>query len=378
MLQRMLALLALTLVVAACNGPATSSLTVTSLVPADEATGVAVDTVVSATFNLGIDVDTLDGAFTLTGGGATVDGDLAYDAGSRTATFTPDGDLAFDTEYTATVDGSVATDDGVTLGGSASWSFTTVAENGADPADPMAFVGADAYPDFTGDADVTEPPFSLPFPSFTGGQAPFTYTLESGALPPTFEAQAYVNPETGPVDAATYTVTLDPDDGTIAGVTGFPGLFEGVVRVTDSAGDFLEASFSLDLAFVMAYDGSSDGFARDVTVDAGIAVEGARVTISGTNALALPDTGMDRTFTLTFVPAESSGSATAGDFAINVNDGTISKVEAGSTFPAVWVYDVSATHDATGRTSETYRYTFTLLEPEPDPDPDPEPDLGPI
>ena len=370
MLHRWLALLALVLVIAACNGPATSSLTVTNLVPSQGATGVAIDTVVSATFSQGIDEATLDGAFTLSGGGETVDGTLVYNAGNRTATFTPDANLAFGTQYTATIAGTVATDDGIALGGTASWSFTTVPEGGT-----MAFVDADAYADYAGDADVSLPAFSLEFPDFDGGQAPFTYTLQSGALPPPFEAAAYTNPETSEdFDAVTYTVTLDASTGEISGVTGFPGLFEGVVRVTDATGDFLEASFSLDLAFVMVYDGTDD-FERDVTVDAGVAVEGARVTISGTNALALIDIdGMERTFTLTFVPGESSGSATAGAFTINGNDGTISKVEEDSTFPAVWVYDVRATHDATGRSSATYRYTFTLLEPE---DEEPGPGPGP-
>lgn len=367
MLKRMFALIALALVVAACNGPATSTLTVTALVPEDGAAGVSVSTVVSATFNLGIDEDTLEGAFSLTGGGETVDGELAYDASNRRATFTPDAPLAFDTEYTATIEGTVATDDGVSLGGAASWSFTTVAEAG----DPMAFVDATAYADFAGDADITLAPFSLEFPEFTGGDAPFTYTLQSGSLPPAFEAQAYTNPETEEeFPAATYAVTLDASDGEISGVTGFPGTFTGVVRVTDANGDFLEATFSLDLAFVMAYDGSLE---RDVEADSDIAVEGARVTISGTNALALPDTGMERSFSLTFVPSESSGGATAGAFQINANDGTISRTELDVTFPSVWVYDVNATHSATSLVSETFRFTFTLLEPEPGPGPGPGP-----
>lgn len=370
MLHRWLALLALVLVIAACNGPATSSLTVTNLVPSQGATGVAIDTVVSATFSQGIDEATLDGAFTLSGGGETVDGTLVYNAGNRTATFTPDANLAFGTQYTATIAGTVATDDGIALGGTASWSFTTVPEGGT-----MAFVDADAYADYAGDADVSLPAFSLEFPDFDGGQAPFTYTLQSGALPPPFEAAAYTNPETSEdFDAVTYTVTLDASTGEISGVTGFPGLFEGVVRVTDATGDFLEASFSLDLAFVMVYEGP---FARDVEADDVIAVEGARVTISGTNALALIGIdGMERTFTLTFVPGESSGGAiaTPGAFTINTNDGTISRTEQDVTFPSVWVYDVSATHTGTGQVSDTFTFTFTLLEPE---DEEPGPGPGP-
>ena len=358
MLQRMLALLVLGLVVAACNGPATSTLTVTNLAPADGATGVAVDTVVSATFSLGVDVDTLDGAFTLSGGGETIEGELTYNAGTRTATFTPDGNLAFGTLYTATVDGTVATDDGVALGGAASWSFTTASASGDGT---MAFVDANTYAAVEGDADVTSAPITRAFPAFTGAQGTVTYTLHSGELPPSFEAQEYVDPvSTDTVPAATYDVTLNEDTGEISGLTGFPGTFTGVVRATDATGDFLDASFSLDLSFVMAYDGALERF---VTVGPGIAVEGARVTISGVNALALPATGMERVFSLTFVPGESSGNATADAFQINTNDGTISKVEDDSTFPSVWVYDVYATHTESSLQSDTFRFTFTLIEP---------------
>ena len=356
MLQRMLALLVLALVVAACNGPAITTLTVTNLVPNDGATGVAVDTVVSATFNIGINQDTLDGAFTLTRGGETVAGDLAYDAGNRTATFTPASALAFGTTYTATVAGTVATDDGVALGGAASWSFTTASESGDGT---MAFVDANRYADFEGDADINAEAFTLPFPAFTGAQGTVTYTLHSGELPPPFETRAYTNPETlEDIPAATYSVTLDASTGAISGVTGFPGTFEGVVRATDATGDYLQAPFSLDLAFVMAYE---EPFERTVGIGDGIAVEGARVTISGANALALTEIeGMARTFSLVFVEGESSGGATAGAFGINANDGTISKVEDDSTFPSVWVYDVFATHTDTGLVSETFRFTFTL------------------
>ena len=354
MLKRLSALFASALVVAACAGPSTTSLTVTTLVPEDEATSVSVSTVVSATFNLGIDVDTLDGAFTLMAGDELVAGELTYDAGARRATFTPDDDLAFATVYTATIAGTVATTDGTTLGGAASWSFTTVSD-----ATEMAFVANNAYAAYVGDADVTADPISLAFPAFTGGQEPFTYTLVGeGALPPDFEAQAYTDPVSNdPVLAATYAVTLNPTTGEIAGRTGFPGAFVGVVRVTDANNAFLEAAFNLDLAFVMAYQGP---FEQVVDATADVVVVGARVTVSGVNILALPDTGMERTFTLTFDEPASEAPAVAADFSINSDAGTISKA---ATDPAIWVYHVDATHTATNRVSEVFTFTFTQQPP---------------
>lgn len=119
-----IALLALAL--AACTSPL--ALQVTELVPADGATGVAVDTTLRATFNQAIDPDSVEGAFALTGPGGAVAGSVSYDPATRTATFTPDADLAWATTYTATVEGTVATTRGATLGGEASWSFTTADE----------------------------------------------------------------------------------------------------------------------------------------------------------------------------------------------------------------------------------------------------------
>ncbi len=112
---------------AACGGRAPLPLTVTDLSPANGATGVAVDVVLSATFDRALDADTLDGAFSLAATtGGDVAGSAALSVNGRTATFTPAADLATATTYIASVAGSVATTDGATLGGEANWSFTTL------------------------------------------------------------------------------------------------------------------------------------------------------------------------------------------------------------------------------------------------------------
>jgi hypothetical protein len=152
-------LAALALVLAACNTPL--ALLVTSLSPADGAVDVPVDSAITATFNVAIDPATVDGSFELASNGEAVDGVVAYDPATRTATFTPAADLAYDTTYVATVDGSVATTTGTTLGGDASWSFTTEAAPIPDdaigglllaPAAPGILVGGtvDLEPSFSG------------------------------------------------------------------------------------------------------------------------------------------------------------------------------------------------------------------------------------
>src|SRR6056297_785267 len=127
MFRRIAATTLLVLTIAAC-GVVTNPIEVTSLTPEDGATGVPVDVQLEAAFSQSIDETTLAGNFSLSGPGGDVAGTIAYDAMTQTATFTPDADLAFDTTYTATIAGSVATTDGETLAGDASWSFTTAAE----------------------------------------------------------------------------------------------------------------------------------------------------------------------------------------------------------------------------------------------------------
>jgi uncharacterized protein YjdB len=144
MLRRIVGVALLLLTLAAC-GVTTTPLELTSLTPSDGATGVPVDAVLEAVFDQDIDESTLTGAFALTGPGGDVAGTVAYDAANRAATFTPDADLAFDTTYTATIAGSVATAGGDTLDGDATWSFTTQSQQigGIDvtPASPGIQVG---------------------------------------------------------------------------------------------------------------------------------------------------------------------------------------------------------------------------------------------
>ena len=99
--------------------------TVVSTVPANGATGVAVTTLVSATFSGPMNPATITGTtFTVTGPGATpVAGAVTY-TGS-TATFTPTSALANSTLFTATITTGAKDPSGAPLAANFVWTFTT-------------------------------------------------------------------------------------------------------------------------------------------------------------------------------------------------------------------------------------------------------------
>jgi hypothetical protein len=91
------------------------------------ATEAGMDTQVQATFNVAMDAASINtGTFSLTSlSGINVNGIVSYDAGTRTATFTPSMSLAPLTWYTATISG-VRDSFGQSMSTPYSWSFMTV------------------------------------------------------------------------------------------------------------------------------------------------------------------------------------------------------------------------------------------------------------
>jgi Domain of unknown function (DUF4082)/Bacterial Ig-like domain/Bacterial Ig domain len=108
---------------------------VTAQSPAANASGVAVTTTVSATFNKGLRSTSI--SFSLSGPGSTaVAGTSSYNAATNTVTFTPTSKLAFSTSYTASVTASDTNGDAMPA--PATWSFTTA----APPTCPCTIFGA--------------------------------------------------------------------------------------------------------------------------------------------------------------------------------------------------------------------------------------------
>lgn len=95
--------------------------------PVNKATGVAVNSAVTATFSEAVDAATITttGTFTLAGTGGSVAGVVTYSG--LTATFTPSADLAYSTVYTATVTTGVKDPHGIAMTEKYTWSFTTEA-----------------------------------------------------------------------------------------------------------------------------------------------------------------------------------------------------------------------------------------------------------
>ena len=109
----------------------TTAPTVLSTIPVDLATGVAINSVVSATFSEAVDpltVSTASFALRETASGNNVSGTVGYAVGSRTATFTPLANLSSGLNYSATIKGGaggVKDLAGNPLALDKVWSFTT-------------------------------------------------------------------------------------------------------------------------------------------------------------------------------------------------------------------------------------------------------------
>ncbi|WP_255769406.1 DUF4082 domain-containing protein [Pseudarthrobacter sulfonivorans] len=106
---------------------------VSSVSPANNAAGVAVEAKPSVTFNQAITGSSV--AFTLkTAAGASVAGSLTYDAATNTSTFTPATPLAYGTVFTAAASGATNSA-GQVMAAPYSWTFTTASA----PAGPAVF-----------------------------------------------------------------------------------------------------------------------------------------------------------------------------------------------------------------------------------------------
>jgi hypothetical protein len=115
--------------------PAPTPPTVISTVPVNLATGVPINQALSATFSVAMNPATIDAAtFTLSGPGvASVTGVVTYVAAASVATFTPVGNLASSTVYTATITTGAMDLEGTALATNYVWTFTTAAATTRTP-----------------------------------------------------------------------------------------------------------------------------------------------------------------------------------------------------------------------------------------------------
>jgi hypothetical protein len=170
--------------------------TVTATHPVDMATGVVVNTYVSATFSKAMDPSTITAAnFTVKQGATPVTGLLSLDSITNTATFTPEGPLANSLVYTATVTTGVKDMGGLALKADHVWTFTT--------ADTAPTVTANTPLDGATNVAINENP-----------TATFSRAMDPASINPlTFTVKQGQTPVSGKVtiDAANTTASFLPD-----------------------------------------------------------------------------------------------------------------------------------------------------------------------
>jgi hypothetical protein len=126
--------------------PDTTRPTVTSTVPADDATNVAVGNNITATFSEGMNAATITNvSFSVrkTNLGPSVPGAVTYNVGNRTATFNPTGNLDVNTTYDVTITTAVSDLAGNTMAQPYTFSFRTRVVNLAAAA-PFGSYGGNA------------------------------------------------------------------------------------------------------------------------------------------------------------------------------------------------------------------------------------------
>ena len=186
---------------------------VSSVTPATGATGVAITSAVTATFNSAVNASTITGStFTLTAsGGGAVAGVVASSNGGLTATFTPNASLAYSTTYTATLTTGVQSTAGTALTSNYTWSFTTAAV--APPPAPTVTAVTPVNAS-TGIAitSVVTATFSEAMNASTITGSTFTLTPQGGSAVATtvsYNADVATLTPTAPlVNGTTYTATI--------------------------------------------------------------------------------------------------------------------------------------------------------------------------
>jgi len=202
--------------IAGCGQETVTLPGVVSVTPAQGATGVLINTTVTATFSMAMNPASITtGTFTVTGpGGTAVAGAVAYSG--TTATFTPSAVLAYGTTYTATITTGALAPGGAALLGPTVWSFTTITPpptvastipaNGATNV-PIGQVLSATFSEAMNPATISATTFTL---TVTGGAA-VTGTVSYSGVVATFTPSASLAYSTN------YTATITTGAASVAG-----------------------------------------------------------------------------------------------------------------------------------------------------------------
>jgi len=202
--------------IAGCGQETVTLPGVVSVTPAQGATGVLINTTVTATFSMAMNPASITtGTFTVTGpGGTAVAGTVAYSG--TTATFTPSAVLAYGTTYTATITTGALAPGGAALLGPSVWSFTTITPppavvstlpaNGALSV-PIGQVLSATFSEAMNPATISATTFTL---TVTGGAAVTGTVSYSGGV-------ATFTPNVSLAYSTSYTATLTTGATSVAG-----------------------------------------------------------------------------------------------------------------------------------------------------------------
>jgi hypothetical protein len=235
--------------------------------PAASAVGVQPTTSVAVTFSRSMNGSTITGStFTLRRpDGSLVPAAVAYDDLTFRATLTPSSPLALETTYSVRLDGSIRAANGVSLGSSVSWTFTTrppdrtppVVSISAPAAGETIVQSVDVRADASDDDAVASVQFKLDGANLGSldTSAPYVYTWDARSVSAGTHVLAAVARDTSgnETTSASVSVTVDPtglvaaygfEEGGGATVNdasgkGNPGTIRDATRVAGRAGQGL-------------------------------------------------------------------------------------------------------------------------------------------
>jgi hypothetical protein len=242
--------------------PDTTAPTVSAIVPANAAIGVAINQTINATFSEPMDPLTINTtSLLLTGPGATaVIGTVGYTVLSKIATFTPSSSLTPNTLYTATITIGAKDLAGNPLGSGISWSFTTAATSAGQA--PVALGAATTFAvlagstvtsiggtTVNGDLGVSPGTAVTGFFTVDAGPGLVNGTIYNATPGPAATAQGDLT--TAYNDAAGRTVGPITVAGNLGGQTLAPGLYKSSSSLEISSGDLtLDAQGDANAVFI--------------------------------------------------------------------------------------------------------------------------------
>jgi len=266
-------------------GVDTTPPTVSSTSPAADATGVAVDTMVSVTFSEAMDSSTITtGSFTLRRGTTPVSGSVSYNSGAYTATFTPTANLSYSTTYTATLSTAITDAAGNPLASTYSWSFTTT--SAPAPAVSSVSPAADAT-DVAVDTVITA--------TFNQAMNAATITTTSFTLDGVSGSVSY--------NSSTYTATFTPS-ASLSYSTTYTATLS--TAITSAYGTPLASAYSWSFTTASAPDTTPP------------------TIVSTSPAADATDVAVDTTVSVTFSEAMDSSTITTSSFTLDSVAGSVS------------------------------------------------------